>query len=267
MRFAAIAPTAYLHLTNKLRYHMCLAQFLHQKDYFSFFAAKAREKDQVVIMDNGVYDGMKVHDISLLKYVEQLRPQVVVLPDQPGDGVKTVEMSMAFFQKLIDLKWDGAAMGVVHGLEGDSSSFCRTYMKLLTFCRWIGFSRLTKKYGVLGEQPKLRRVQFAQELKRKGLWSGFHKHHALGMLDGNVKELSLLAAEEFEGCDSSAPVWRGLWGWKLSDPGWEDRMFVPDSDSLKFADNRPIAEQNLERVLAACEGKVVNGRRRANANV
>lgn len=146
-------------------------------------------------------------------------------------------------------------MTVVHATPGDLGQFVKAYLKATSIGKWVGFSRLTPRYGLKGEVAKLRRVQLANYLKTIGQWRWRHKHHALGMLDGDVEELTLLNNAGFRSCDSSAPIWRGLCGFRLGDKTWPDFKFELEGGYQQPPVNVAVASQNLARVVTACVKK------------
>lgn len=98
------------------------------------------------------------------------------------------------------------------------------------------------------------RADFARVLQSHKLWRPELKHHALGMLDGRVSELPELAALGFEGCDSSAPLWRGLLGYGMADE-WPNYAYDPEAGQFA-ANGMQLAESNLQLVLSACQAEV-----------
>lgn len=269
MEFAAICPTSRLRdLTDTygLKYHMCLAQWLHKQDYWKFFYEKARDPGQTVIMDNGTYEGARMPERQLVELTMSLRPQCVVAPDEPHNMQQTEQLAVSFMNRMVAKGWPLArVMVVLHAPPGQLESFMNLYTRMSVYVGWIGFSRLTLDYGIVvpkevGLPPEAttwvadhhsRRALLAQLLQRQGLWSKSVKHHALGMLNGDVRELPLLAEAGFTGVDSSAPVWRGLQGYSLKREDWIDEPFNP---MIQFGTGvKSYAESNLEEVLKACK--------------
>jgi hypothetical protein len=84
------------------------------------------------------------------------------------------------------------------------------------------------------------------------------KTHALGMANGDLWELDRLAWEGVVSCDSSAPIWRGLFGQTLNeraDRDYWDRDGKPvDFDHKIFSsiDPSPTILHNINLVLSAC---------------
>jgi len=140
-------------------------------------------------------------------------------------------------------------MKVVHAKERDLDEFVSAYIVAANQAQWIGFSRLT---GSCSSQwlHSESRAKFARHLKTFNFWNSKCIHHALGMLNGDLAELPLLANEKFFSCDSSAPVWRGMNGYKIDDPTWPNYAFEPLA--APEASNWDLANSNLKQVEEAC---------------
>ena len=251
MKFCPIVPVCLLRkLAAPSRAHMVLAQYCELAPYFEFYRSRVVRGD-LVILDNGAYEGETLSAARLLSVVRWLEPTVVVAPDKPGDYDATKKMSREFLKTLRLVKPNVQCMKVLHAADGFLGMFLKDYEESAHVYEWVGFSRLTAHYR--SDEQKLsidRRARFACQLYASGLWSQTTNHHALGMLDGNVAELRVLGRLGFASCDSSAPVWRGLRGKKLTDT-WPDWKFDPEVVGFsKF--EKELAALNLQEVQRAC---------------
>src|SRR5580658_3275382 len=95
MNFAVIAPTANL---NTLCYgrpvQMCLAPFCNDLAYFQWY--QAAMQDSIIILDNGVWEGKRMHLKEYVEIAEALNPHVVVVPDEINNAKETLKLSQAF---------------------------------------------------------------------------------------------------------------------------------------------------------------------------
>jgi hypothetical protein len=246
MRFAPIMPIqAFERFGEVSDCWMALVQHLHRKEYFNFFRRKV-ERGDTVILDNGAYEQRLTSSDRLNFWVRNLKPSVMVLPDVPGDFVKTLRHSWDYLDKY----------GLPKGTEGmmvlqAEDSKLRQFEVAYETCpvKWVGFSRLTKSYNPWMVWPQ-QRDGFATHLRQEGMWRSELKHHALGMLSGLVEELANLKG--FESCDSSAPIWRGLLGYSMTDK-WPNYEFQVEAGPE--ASNWEMAEKNLSEVMEACHGE------------
>jgi hypothetical protein len=250
MEFAVICPEDLLeHFGRRTKYHLVLAQHCDRRKYFQFYYDRARRGD-VVLLDNGAYEGSLVAPERLLELTKDLEPTVVVLPDSPGNFITTKEMSLKFLEMLYKYGVKVEKMMVLHGPPGSLPIFEMAYVQACKYADWIGFTRRTMRFGVPGESYINRRAWFAKHLQNEKIWDHSKKHHALGMIGGSVPELHRLASVGFTGCDSSSPVWRGINGYRYGDP-WPD---IPFSLAGPIYPDIDKAEANLQEVLEACRG-------------
>ena len=238
---------------------MALAQFcLSDSRYFGFYE-RAAQRGEKVILDNGAYEKAQVEWDQLIHLVLEMKPSVVVLPDLPGNWAETWRMGVEFEQQLRASKrslekWEVGVKPcmILHADDGDLWQFIEGYRQITRLFPWVGFSRLTNSYGSPRETTLNRRVKFAEGLQKIGLWSRKTTHHAFGMLKGAVEELPLLDKVGFFGCDSSAPVWRGLHGHKIQNRGWLNVPFSSQIWDVKM-EHIWLADLNLRKVLAKCK--------------
>jgi hypothetical protein len=238
MRFAGIMPISCFSIWgDKLDSHMVLAQFCHLEPYLKFYQTRV-EKGDLVILDNGAYEGESCPPKQLHRITQELKPTVVVLPDRVGSFVGTVADSFSFLDRGLPTDTDG--MLVLHGKNFDELE--KLYN--LNPVGWVGFPRMHRGYP----NWPFHRWMLASKLKPNGV-----KRHALGMLDGDTNELQNLEVQGFYSVDSSAPIWRGLHGYELGDPNWGHIGFYPECTSECWsAQGLQVAEKNLQRVLEAC---------------
>lgn len=202
MEFAVIAPTSLLSTYAAGRaVQFCLAQYCNRPDYFTFYRSEV-ERGTTVILDNGAYEGELMDFRELSRIAHELQPTVLVLPDVIGNAKMTTYLHNAFreYWKPASAENWPRLMAVLQG--GDIWELIEQYTKVPEL--WIGFPRCME------ETTGARRPQLVEKLKQIGLWQSSTKHHALGMLEGSLSELTQLAKAGFHSCDSSNPVWRGI---------------------------------------------------------
>jgi hypothetical protein len=250
MRFASIVPTDCLDdgAFQGSDCHLVLAQQASRDArYFEFYRKRARLGD-TVILDNGAYEGQLVTFEELLRLTRELKPTVLVMPDKLGDYEETKRMEQQFLPMAMRASYVPQLMPVLQSSDtADVWQWIRTYREH-TFYKWIAFPRC------MGEQ----RTILASGLKYAALWDSTCKYWALGMLDGDIEELSELSHLGFYGCDSSAPVWRGLQGFSLNEAdrtAWQVQGtpvdFSTKLDTIPFK-HLELAKSNLAEVLAEC---------------
>lgn len=268
MQYCFITPKPFLErYATRSTTHMVLAQLAaRDQEYFNFYKARGEAGD-VLIMDNGAYEGEQMGHQDLLEVALSMdNIELLVIPDTPNNFDQNEDKCGEFLDYLDkEFHWDeGEAypfnlMKVIHATPGCLREFTLSYLLADQDPRIsaAGFSRLTPAYSSVSHvyddrADPLRRVKFAQHLKRSGLWAGRLEHHALGQLGGPT-EIATLAYEGFDSMDSSAPVWRGIHGVEYKSADWQDYPFeLSFNEKLMPWQNLKVVDQNIERVLKAC---------------
>lgn len=227
---------------------MALAPFMRNEKYKQFFVRKIKSGD-FVILDNGAYEGDLVSSQEYADMIRELKPSVYVLPDVPGQFAESMKSSSGFLNRF-GIRGESDPLWVVHGKDGDLDQLTTSYCVGAMLCPWVGFSRLTNHFGLTSPHWR-RRVDFIQYLQSEGKWGEGAEHHALGMLDGCMRELPLLAASGIYSIDSSAPIWRGLHGYCM-DSKWPGFSFRPELGHTPSESNLTLASSNLSHVQESC---------------
>lgn len=239
--------------------HLVLPHVLNA-DYLEFYTRKRKEGD-ILIMDNGVYEGAFDHP-QFMEAVDYFRPQIAVLPDAlMEDGEKTFEMAHAFLQSYAHYfpatKW----MYVPQSTPGDLHGYMRWMNKFLKEhkeVRWVGIPRALATDIAKGPNAKWARVDLVEELTMRG-----YQTHALGMANGDLEELDRLAWEGVCSCDSSCAIWRGHFekriGYSVDEAWWNEHGTPVDFDAKhtpKFIEGVDYNDRsimlNINYILRAC---------------
>jgi hypothetical protein len=208
MEFCIISPTAGLERYATLsKTHLVLSQ-VEERQYKEFYLKRRREGD-LIILDNGAYEGKQSTEGELIDAIEFYNPQVVVLPDRflrPWE--ETFQVSHDFLDKYYnrfsDVEWMYVPQSSPNDIMGFIDGLLHAANELPV--SWIGIPRCL--VTDIAQDP-LMRVRVCEFIKRKWYNDPCLRVHALGMYKGNVEELKLLAAAGCDSIDSSAPVWRG----------------------------------------------------------
>jgi hypothetical protein len=263
MHFCAITPIRWLEMFDKAGpCHMALAQNLKHRAYLDHYIARLKE-GHTVILDNGAYENEQLNYKCLTEAIELLLPTYIVLPDDPGDYRSSSMMSLDFIEYLKahnpSILKICKSLWICHAADDDLPNFINSYELGVNNAHGIGLSRLTQRYGLREEVPEMRRVQFIDYLKTLGKYHPSKYVHAFGMLGGSLLELPHLADRGVNSIDSSAPVWRGLMGYRLSS-SWPDFKFQVDPPMWAKAPvenygcvGEYLATSNLRKVLEACQ--------------
>lgn len=201
MNFAVIAPTENLPTLCAGRpVQMCLAPFCNDYRYFEFYKAESLRPGCTVILDNGAWENKLMHTKEYIELAEELKPQIVVVPDVLNDTAQTEQKCQAFLNC-----WDrGWAIQLMYVPQARHDSMFQDGL-LLSAYRW-GLEKGFTHFGI--SRAIQNRVKFIHQSKKLQLWNPTYYHHALGMQAGNFAEIYLLVQEGINSFDSSRPVWR-----------------------------------------------------------
>jgi len=104
--YVAIPPVALLDDIGGMQgRHLCLAHVCEQSPdvYGAWYARASRDRHEYVTLDNGAFElGASVADELLLRWMANLVPTEVVIPDVLGDIQATVSRGRAFVEKAED---------------------------------------------------------------------------------------------------------------------------------------------------------------------
>jgi len=110
MKLAIVTPVSVIDRTPLTGYHMVLAQLLHRPKYLTFFR-NIRQTDPgcVLILDNGAAEGGTVTPGELLAAASDLKPDIIVVPDDIDSASHTLVLAKRFLESSV---W--AAYSEVH---------------------------------------------------------------------------------------------------------------------------------------------------------
>jgi hypothetical protein len=252
MDFRIISPTAGLEKFATLsKSHLILA---HVKDssYRSFYKER-REAGDHLILDNGAHEKGKSIDWSqLYEAIDFYNPQVVVLPDTLNDPIKTASESLRFLDTASMIHTKVEWMYVVQAKDGfadlERVNNVLKDTRVGHLIKWLGITRyLTIDNGL------------SRSVIRKLLAGYQRKFHALGLVNGSIKELQDL--EGFDSVDSSVPVWRGWNAFSVTtDAKWPE---IPvDFSTTEEPFSEKLIYNNLQICLEAANADTTELERR-----
>lgn len=247
MTFCVIAPAAGLEKWARLsRTHLVLSHV--RNPIYREFYRQRREAGDLVILDNGAYEG-QMDPEKLLEAIIQYHPQVIVLPDiLLGDAKQSFEIARDFhktWRHQVDVQW----MYVPQARPGELTLFSDYLARAVDEIKpeWIGIPRVlaTDMHGAFND---IARADLCDWIRMR---YGYDLHvHALGMAAGNLKDLEYLRQAGCNSVDSSAPVWRGWNGFDIEDTMWNTKGTECDFDArpLESIENEKLIIANLRKV-------------------
>lgn len=240
MDFAIITPIAGLERYALLsKTHMVLTH-IESRRYFDFYRQRVLAGD-LVILDCSAYEGEELDIDHYTRHINELEPQVVVVPDLILQNWKvSMHYSLGLHQYLIrHLEAAYEFMYVPQAEENDPQGFASSLREALEtgWFTWIGLPRALNSHIAKSIEARTLTARWIKENYPS------IKVHALGY-GGSVQELHELNSVGVLSIDSSAPVWRGWCGFQLG-ALWPD---FPCDFNVKLRDNPydKIILDNLE---------------------
>lgn len=214
MNFAIISPTAGLQKFSTLSHVHLLLAHVDNPLYWQFYRKLSEDSNQLLILDNGAYEGQMNLDILRQRVERTLRPTCLVLPDFCGTHSEdTFAASQNFLQQHrhewpIDFMYIPQFDGTIQDYNAMRNHLRR--MVEAYGIRWIGLPRIMAERGYS-------RASLCLWIKDLNMAHGTDTCyvHAFGMCNGSVRELEELRDAGCDSIDSSAPVWRGWNGYAI----------------------------------------------------
>ena len=254
MRFCVISPCAGLQKFSTLTKTHLLLSHVSNPIYWNFYRQRSDEGD-LVILDNGAYEGKLDEGLLILRMAE-VHPKVVILPDLVGaEPELSYHISLKFWNKFRDRipsSIDWMYVPQMHDGTGEALDTMFYFLeKAVNFMdlKFVGLPR------IFATNFHCRRASLVRLIKRR--MPQVHVH-ALGMAAGSLQELQELADNECDSIDSSAPVWRGWNGHALKegrDPQWDAVGTEVDWDvhpGTLTVENENLIKENLRKVGVKC---------------
>jgi hypothetical protein len=197
-------------------YHYCLPHLLENKQYYQFFKS-ASERDDLIIMDNGLFEGVSHTIEDLLEKINDIKPSIFITPDAWNDPETTIKNAKKWIDYYVDkIPSSTKLMAVVQAKTVSDAML--TYSKLIE----LGYIHIALNHAgvfykeLYQHQNELLslmngRIRFVNMLPSlKGFSKSIH-HHLLGAtLPNEFSNYKGLQYEFIKTIDTSNPVIYGL---------------------------------------------------------
>ena len=232
-------------------YHYCLPHLLENKQYYQFFKS-ASERGDLIIMDNGLFEGVSHTINDLLEKINDIKPSIFITPDAWNDPITTVKNAKKWIDYYADkIPSTTKLMAVVQAKTVSDAML--TYSKFVE----LGYTHIALNHAgifykeLYKHQNELLslmtgRIKFVNMLPSL---NGFNKtihHHLLGATLPN--EFSNYKGKEYsfiKTIDTSNPVIYGLKHGKYPDEVLLDK---PKEKLETYFDQR-LSDQQISDVL------------------
>ena len=232
-------------------YHYCLPHLLENKQYYQFFK-DASERGDLIIMDNGLFEGVDHTIEDLLEKINDIKPNIFIVPDAWNDPQTTVKNAKKWIDYYVDkIPSTTNLMAVVQAKTVSDAML--TYSKFIE----LGFTHIALNHAGLyfkelyQHQNELLslmtgRIKFVDILPSlKGFNNNIH-HHLLGATLPN--EFSYYKGKKYEfikTIDTSNPVIYGLKHGKYPNEVLLDKP----KEKLEVYFDQKLSDQQISDVL------------------
>lgn len=167
-------------------YDYCLPHLLDKYSQYRNFFLKSREEERFIIMDNGLFEGIKHTEFDLIEKINLIQPDIFIVPDEWNDATITYRNAKYWMNVIKPNLPESTKLMVV--LQGN------TYAQLASLysnCASLGYTHFainhsSAYYQVNHSNPNklinqmLGRHDLINDLKRAELIEDYHYIHLLG---------------------------------------------------------------------------------------
>lgn len=211
-------------------------------EYYNFFQNARKLHDKQVYLDNSIFElGKSFDPVQYSKWINQLEPNVYIVPDTLEEGSETIKQFYTFTGEYTDLP--GIKMGVVQGKTYDDLVRCYSFMAEYADIVAISFDYSYYLSSGIGNNKLERymngRKKFIQDLVNENRWNWDKPVHLLGC--SLAREFRYYVDKDIyniKSCDTSNPVVASMFNLKYNDDWGLD-----EKPSQKLAD---MLEANLD---------------------
>jgi len=231
----------------------CLPHLVDKYEQYRLYFQKARLDKRFIILDNGLFEGVKHTEQDLFDKMWIVKPNVFIVPDEWNDSAITLRNAKHWMINYKgSLPEDTNLMAVCQGKT--IGELITTYQTLVDLgYKYIAFNHSSIAYTEFYPQHKplnaqmYGRIELIRTLLEKNIVRKDIYHHLLGASDW--KEFQ--AYTEFDwikSVDTSAPIINGVLGIKLS----HDKPYVKPKEKLEdimemdITDKLDIIKHNVE---------------------
>jgi len=225
MKVSHELPIELLHKSYEWNdYDYCLPHLIDKHDRYRLFFQKARLDQRFIIMDNGLFEGVKHTTEDLFDKINLIRPNIFIVPDEWNDSNRTLVNAKSWMINYKPNLPEGVElMAVCQGK--DMSELMTTYQTLVDIgYKHIAFNHSSAAY--INEYPDYSklyaqmygRINLIKRLIERNTVVKSNYHHLLGCsLPQEIMAYS--AIDWIKSVDTSNPIIVGSKGERYGDNG------------------------------------------------
>jgi hypothetical protein len=231
-------------------YDYCLPHLLDQYQQYAIYFQKAKKDGRFIIMDNGLFEGVEHTTSDLLSKIEQISPDIFIVPDAWNDSSITVRNAKSWITNYSNYLSEGTDfMAVCQGKT--ISELMITYQTLVDLgYKHIAFNHSSIAYtNEYPTYPPLMaqmygRMELIRRLVAENIIHPTYYHHLLGC--SLPQEVMAYDNWNFiKSVDTSNPILVGAEGVRYKDEGidWKPK------EKLEHYFEKDLSEQKEDIIF------------------
>jgi len=200
-------------------YEFCLPTYWFKSPQYKEYYKTVKKQDKFIIADNGLFEGDSFTEQQLLEFVNELQPDIFVVPDVWNDADLSLQNAKHWMTLKESLPKSTKLMAVVQCTDYEiGSSLYKQYVDLGVEA--IAFNHSSTAYQDffphenLSVSKMMGRIYFINQLKKNNIINKDVHHHLLGCAIPDEFKYYGKGYEFIKTLDTSNPV---VWGCKKVD--------------------------------------------------
>jgi hypothetical protein len=204
-------------------YDFCLPTYWFKSEKYKQYYLNAKKEERFIIADNGLFEGDSFTEKQLIDFVNELQPDIFVIPDVWNDAFQSYRNAKYWFNVMKDqLPENTNLMAVIQCTDyAIGSSLYQEYVDL--GIKHIAFNHSSTSYQKffphenLSVSKMMGRIYFINKLKAGGIIDNSVHHHLLGCAIPDEFKYYGPGYEFIKTLDTSNPVVWGCKGYSYND--------------------------------------------------
>lgn len=197
-------------------YEFCLPTYWFKYKQYKRYFKEAKEKGRFIIADNGLFEGDSFTELELIYFLNELKPDIFVIPDVWNDANKSWENALKWIDLQKIIPYDTKLMAVIQCTDFEIGS--KLYLDYINLgIKHIAFNHSSVAYQEffphenLSVSKMMGRIYFINQLKEHKKINEDVHHHLLGCAIPDEFKYYGKGYEFIKTLDTSNPV---VWGCK-----------------------------------------------------
>jgi hypothetical protein len=205
-------------------YDYLLPHYYIKYPKYKEFYLKSRSKGRFIIMDNGLFEGGVLDDFVLRGIINEVKPNIFIVPDEWNDLEVTYELAEKW---VYTLPSNVEPMVVLQGKRYADIKELYTVCEQELGFRHFGFNHSSEAYDDIHHSSNrliskmMGRIKLIERLTNENVLNKKLYHHLLGCT--LPQEMMLIDKSHINSVDTSNPIICGIKGMLYTDSGLEEK--------------------------------------------